>query len=115
MIFDIELFLPTARPGAAADTESLGECKILTHNIFVTVTEHNGDAHLIALNDLVEVDLPEHRYVTAHGRTLYPRQMDLPDRLVVETGSGHVRTINGVQIAKMVRSKRDSPGKGVSW
>lgn len=115
MLFDIELFYPTSKPGAAAEVESLGECRIISPNVFLTVTEHNGEAKLVALDDVVDVDCAHHRYTTAHGRTLYPRRIDFPDHIYVETHTGHARTINGVQIARLTRSKRDTPGKGVSW
>ena len=115
MVFEVELYFPTARPGAAAEVESLGECKVLTPNVFITVTEHNGEAHLVALDGIVEIDQAQHRYTTALGRTLYPRQIDFPDHFFVETQTGHARPIKGVQIARLVRSKRDAPGKGVTW
>ena len=115
MIFEIELYFPTAKPGAAAETESLGPCKPISQNLFLTITEHNGEARLVPFNDVVEVDVANHRYVSAHGRTFYPRRIDLPDHFMVETAAGYARTVKGVQVARLVRSKRDSPGKGVSW
>src|SRR5687767_9382805 len=101
MIFEIELFFPSARPGAAAEVENLGMCKIVSPNIFLSIVEHSGDAHLVPLNDVVSVDVAEHRYTTAHGRTMYPRRIDFPDHFFVETGAGHARSIKGDQIARV--------------
>lgn len=110
--YDIELFHPTALPGAGAQTESLGACKIITRNVFVTVTEHSGDAHLILLDELTELDRTQARYVTVIGKTFYPRRVDLPDKIFVELASGHARAVSGDQIAKISRQGSDSHGTG---
>ncbi|MCC6742246.1 MAG: hypothetical protein IT175_00145 [Acidobacteria bacterium] len=110
--YDIELFHPSALPGAGARTESLGTCRIITRNVFVTVTEHSGDAHLVILDELTELDRTQPRYVTVHGKTSYPRRVDLPDKIFVETSSGHARAIAGDQIARIVRQGSDNRGTG---
>ncbi|MDQ2675612.1 MAG: hypothetical protein M3Y34_02290, partial [Actinomycetota bacterium] len=76
MTYEIELFHPSALPGAGAKTESLGPCRIVTKNVFVTVTEHSGGAHVVLLEELVAVDRTAPSYVTAAGRTCYPRRVD---------------------------------------
>ena len=68
MTYEIELFIPSARPGAAAVTETLGACKIISRNVFVTVTEHNGSAHLVLLDELTELDRTQPRYATVTGK-----------------------------------------------
>jgi len=116
VIYDIELFHPSAIPGAAAMTETLGACKIITKNVFITVTEHNGDAHLMLLDELTVVDCAQPRITTAIGRTFYPRRIDFPAKIFVETATGHARAISGDQIARLVASKREGPKTGrVSW
>jgi hypothetical protein len=110
--YDIELFHPTALPGAGAQTESLGSCKIITRNVFVTVTEHNGDAHLVLLDELTELDRTQPRYTTIIGKTFYPRRVDLPNKIFVETASGHARAVNGDQIARIHRHGGEAQGSG---
>ena len=110
--YEIELFHPTALHGAGAQMESLGACKIITRNVFVTVTEHSGDAHLVLLDELTELDRTQPRYVTVIGKTVYPRSLDLPDKIFVETASGHARAVSGDQIAKIVRKGGDMRGTG---
>jgi hypothetical protein len=114
--YEIELFHPSALHGAGAQTESLGLCKIITRNVFVTVTEHNGDAHLILLDELAEVDRTQSRLTTVTGRMLYPRRIDLPTKIFVETASGHARAVGGDQIARLIASKREQPKTGrLTW
>lgn len=116
MTFEIELFMPTALHGGGAHTESLGLCRIITRTVFLTVTEHNGDAHLVSLEEVTELDRTNHRYSTILGRTLYPRQIDLPDKIYVEVLSGHARALSGDQIARLVRSGRETPTTGkLGW
>jgi hypothetical protein len=115
VVFEIILFIPTARPGDAAQTESLGLCSILSKSIFVTITEHNGEAHGLPLSEVVEFDRAANRIATSIGRTLYPRRVDLPGKIFVETTTGHARAVNGDQIARLVRAKRDVPVGRVSW
>ncbi|MBK6313126.1 MAG: hypothetical protein IPF53_02095 [Blastocatellia bacterium] len=110
--YDIELYLPTALHGAGSQTESLGVCKIITRNVFVTVTEHNGDAHLVLLDEMTELDRTQPRYVTVIGKTVFPRRVDLPSKIFVETAAGQARAINGDQIARIVRQGGDSRGTG---
>jgi hypothetical protein len=113
--FEIELYHPSAIPGAGAQTESLGACKIISRVVFLTVTEHSGDAHLVPLADIVDFDRAQPKYTTTIGKTYYPRRVDLPDRIFVETTSGHARAVGGDQIARLVRSKADHSGGRVSW
>ena len=115
MTFEIGLFIPTARPGAAAQTESLGPCSILSKSVFLTVTEHNGEARALPLSEVVEGDRVANRITTSIGRTLYPRRVDLPGKIFVETNAGYARAVNGDQIARLVRAKRDVPAGRVSW
>ena len=115
MTFEIDIFFPTAHPGAAAQTEPLGSCKVLTHPLFLTVTEHNGEAHLVPLEEVTELDRRQIHYTTIFGRTHYPRRVDLPDKIYVETATGHARTIEGDLIARIARGKGETPGKGVRW
>ena len=116
MTYEIELFHPSALSGAGAQTESLGQCKIITRNVFITVTEHNGDAHLVLLDELAEVDRTQPRLQTVTGRTLYPRRVDLPAKIFVETATGHARAVGGDQIARLTASKRSSPKTGrLTW
>lgn len=110
--YDIELFHPTALHGAGAQTESLGACKIITRNVFVTVVEMNGDAHLVLLDELTELDRTLPRYVTIIGKTVYPRRVDLPEKIFIETASGHARAVNGDQIARILRQGSDTRGTG---
>lgn len=110
--YDIELFHPNALPGAGARTESLGTCKIITRNVFITVTEHNGEARLVLLDELTELDRTQPRFVTIIGKTVYPRRVDLPSKIFVETSTGHARSINGDQIARIVRQGSDTRGSG---
>lgn len=116
MIYDIELFHPSAIPGAGAQTESLGPCKIITKNVFVTVTEPSGAAHVILLDELTELDRSEHRITTVTGKTVYPRRIDLPDKIFVETGAGYARAVAGDSIARITASRRETPRTGrLSW
>lgn len=115
MIYAIELYHPSAIPGAGAQTEPLGACKIITKNVFVTVTEHSGDARLVLLDELAEVDRMQPRLTTMTGRAVYPRRVDLPDKIFVETASGHARAVSGDRIARLVASKRAGPTGRVSW
>ncbi len=116
MVYDIELFQPNTPPSAGARTDSLGSCKIITRNVFVTVTEHNGDAHLVLLDELSELDRMLPRLTTTIGRAHYPRRIDLPAKIFVETESGHARAVNGDQIARMTATKREAPKTGrISW
>ena len=116
MTYEIELFHPSAIPGSGALTESLGPCKIITRNVFITVTEHNGSAHLVLLDELTEVDRTQPRLQTVTGRTLYPRKVDLPNKIFVETADGHARAVGGDQIARLVASKRSAPKTGrLTW
>lgn len=109
LTYEIELFIPSARPGAAALTESLGPCKIITRNVFVTVTERNGAAHLVLLDELSELDRTQTRYATVTGKVVYPRRLDLPDKIFIETATGHARAITGDQIAKITASSTAAP------
>jgi hypothetical protein len=115
VIFEIGLLIPTARPGAAALTESLGPCSILSKSVFFTVTEHNGEAHAVPLSDVVEYDRAGNRITTSMGRTLYPRRVDLPSKIFVETNAGYARAVSGDQIARLVRARRDVPTGRVCW
>ncbi len=116
MTYEIELFLPSARPGAGAQTELLGTCKIITRNVFVTVTEHGGEARLVLLDEIVSLDRPASRYVTTTGKSCYPRSIDLPDKIFVETASGHVRAVSGDQIARLTLVvRRGAPTGRVAW
>lgn len=116
MTYEIELFHPSAKPGGAAQTESLGECKIVTKNVFVTITEHSGDAHLVLLDEIVSLDRTQPAYVTVSGRTSYPRRIDLPAKIYVEMPSGYARAIAGDAIARLVLVRRDTSNRGrVSW
>ena len=110
--YNIELYHPTALQGAGAQTESLGACKIITRNVFVTVTEHNGDAHLVLLDELTELDRTQPRYVTIVGKAVFPRRVDLPDKIFVETASGHARAVSGDQVAKIHRVSGEGLGSG---
>ena len=114
MNFEIDLFFPSAMPGAASKTETLGLCKVLTHPVFVTVTERNGDARLVALAEIAELDRAEKRFTTTRGKACFPRRIDFPDKIYVETGSGHARAIKGDQIARLVR-RGDTSSLKVSW
>jgi hypothetical protein len=114
--YDIELFLPSALSGAGQQTESLGACKIISRNVFVTITEHNGDAHVILLDEISELDRAQHRMTTTTGRTIYPRRLDFPDKIFIETATGHARAIAGDQIARVTAAKQTAPRTGrVSW
>jgi hypothetical protein len=116
MTYEIDLLHPSAIPGAAAQTESLGPCQIITRNVFITVTEHNGNAHLILLDELTEVDRVQPRLQTVTGRTLYPRRVDLPAKIFVETSSGHARAVGGDQIARLIATRRTAPKTGrLTW
>ena len=107
MTFEIEIFLPSSPMGRGALTETLGPCKVITHPLFVTVTEHNNDAHLVGLADIVLLDRAQRSYTTMSGRVSYPRRIDLPDRIYVELSSGYARALDGDRIARMVRTKRE--------
>ncbi|HQR37575.1 MAG TPA: hypothetical protein PLF26_04155 [Blastocatellia bacterium] len=102
MTYNIDLYLPSALHGAAPMTESLGRCRVISRNVFVTVTEHNGNAHVIALDDVVELDRTVPRFTTITGRTFLPRHIDLPDKIFVETPGGYARTIIGDQVARLM-------------
>lgn len=115
MTFEIEIFFPASVPGTGAKTETLGLCKIITQPVFVTVTEHNGDAKLVGLEAIVELDREAKTYLTALGKAFHPRRIDLPDRIYVEVSSGYARAIDGDQIARMKRAKGDSSGLRISW
>lgn len=112
MTYEIELFLPSALPGAGAQTDSLGACRIITRNVFVTITEQNGDANLILLDEVLELDRTLPRLTTVLGRTIYPKRLDFPDRIFVETGTGHARAINGDQIARVTATRRPGAKSG---
>jgi hypothetical protein len=107
--YEIELFIPSARPGAAAVTETLGACKIISRNVFVTVTEHNGSAHLVLLDELTELDRTQPRFATVTGKVVYPRRLDLPDKIFVETATGHARAVAGEQIARVTAARASAP------
>jgi hypothetical protein len=114
--YEIELFHPSALPGAGAQTEVLGPCRILTKNVFVTVTEHNGTAHVVLLDEISVLDRTAPFYVTLTGKTFYPRRVDFPSRIYVETQSGHARALASDTIARMTIARRDSQNHGrVSW
>ena len=116
MTYEIELFHPSALPGAGAQTEALGPCRILTKNVFVTVTEQNGKAYVVLLDEIAELDRTLPSYITVTGRSVYPRRIDLPDRIYVETRSGHARSVASDTIARMTLSRRDTQNRGrVSW
>lgn len=110
MTYDIDLFLPSALRGAGAQTEHLGTCKVISRNVFVTVTEHSGEAHLVLLDEIVELDRVQPRYVTVIGKTVYPKHVDLPDKIYVELASGHSRAVGGDQIARIARHDRHDRG-----
>ena len=112
MTYEIELFLPSALSGAGQQTDSLGGCKLITKNVFVTLTEQNGEAHVILLDEILELDRASGRITTSNGRTLYPRKIDFPNRIFIETGTGHARSILGDQIARVTASKRSVPHSG---
>jgi len=115
-MFTIDLFLPSALPGAGQKSESLGVCRVISKNVFVTITEHNGDARVVPLDDLVEIDRRQPRVTTTMGRTLYPRRIDFPDKIFVETTTGHARTLAGDQIAHVAIAKGTTASTGrVSW
>lgn len=115
-MFTIDLFLPSALSGAGQQTESLGACKVISKNVFVTITEHSGDARVVPLDDVVEIDRRQPRLTTTMGRTVYPRRVDFPDKIFVETTTGHARTVAGDQIAHVAITKRTSATSGrVSW
>ncbi|MGG7379623.1 hypothetical protein ACQ7B2_13005, partial [Escherichia coli] len=78
-----------AQPGVGAQTESLGQCKIISHPVFMTVVEHNGDARLIGLDDVIEVDRRQPKIATTRGKVYHPRRIDLPDKIYVETSNGY--------------------------
>lgn len=105
MNYNIDLYLPSALPGAASQTESLGRCRVISRNVFVTVTEHNGNAHVVSLDEVVELDRTVPRYTTTSGRTCLPRRVDLPDKIFVETPGGYARTVVGDQVARLVGVK----------
>ena len=101
MTYNIDLYLPSALRGASSLTESLGRCRVISRNVFVTITEHNGSAHVVALDDLLELDRTAPRYTTVAGRTFLPRRLDLPDKIFVETPGGYARTVIGDQVARL--------------
>jgi hypothetical protein len=115
VIYDVELYHVSAVPGPGAATEPLGPCKIITKNVFVTVTQHSGEARVVLLDELVEVDRTQPRLTTVTGRTVYPRRVDLPAKIFVETASGHARSVSGDRIARLVATKREGPAGRISW
>lgn len=116
MTYEIELFLPSALPGAGALTETLGPCKIITKNVFVTVTEQSGEARLMLLDELAALDRSQGRLVTVLGKTCYPRRIDLPAKIFVETASGHARAVGGDQIARLTLVRRQgAAGARIAW
>jgi hypothetical protein len=114
--FEIDLFFPLATPGAEATLSRLGACKIITQPILLTVTDHAGKAEAVALADLREVDRTVGRYTTVLGRVSRPRSINLPERIYVETPTGHTMVLNGRLVARMVRTRRQgAPVSRVSW
>jgi hypothetical protein len=113
--FEVELFRPGASRNLDAPLEPLGPCKIITRPVFLTVTEASGDARLVDLDDVVEVDRTQARYTTALGKAHQVRRIELPDRIYVEAASGYARALSGDQIARLSRARGDAPGKGVRW
>ena len=75
----------------------------------------NGDAHLILLDEVLELDRTQPRLTTVLGRTTYPRRIDFPDRIFVETATGHARAISGDQIARVSAVQRSSSKGPVRW
>jgi hypothetical protein len=114
--YEIDLFFPVVTPGSDAKTSSLGPCKVITQPLFVTVVEHNGEARAVALAELREFDRARTCYTTVFGKVSHPRRIDLPDRVCVETGTGHSMMLNGNLVARMTRTRRQgSPVGKVSW
>jgi hypothetical protein len=116
MRFEIELFSPVVARGAEAHTTSLGPCRVITQPLFVTLTEHDGQAKAIPLETIREVDLTLTRCTTVLGTVARPRRIDFPERFFVETATGHAVAVNGDLIARMVRTRRQGePANRVRW
>ena len=99
--YDIELLHPKATLGVGAEVEPLGVCRIVTKNVFVTVSEHSGEARLVLLDEIEKLDRTLPCYTTVLGTTHHPRRVDLPERIVVEMSSGHARTLDGDKIVRL--------------
>ena len=116
MYFEIELFFPIVVPGSGAKTSSIGLCRVITQPVFVTMSDHAGGASAIALAELREVDRIRNIFTTVLGRVGHPRHITFPDRIYVETGTGHSMAINGDLIARILRHRRRSdPTPKVVW
>jgi hypothetical protein len=116
MKFDIDLFFPVVTPGADAKTSNLGTCRVITDPLFVTLTEQDGQARAITLAELREVDRARSRYTTMRGKVAHPRRIEFPERIFVETPTGHAMALNGEIVARMVRARRQgAPVTRVRW